>query len=219
MIPSLLLRGMETALYFSTSGLLDRYSVLAGILQVLLPWIGASLVMQDLFEWIIYCFAFKWSSSIVCIKLLHTCQFDLPDMDGGSCGARCLQPSASWYCVLLVWCVLLLTLPLTLCFFVYYSTCLPLFCFVFFAVKCIPKEMFAYVCKQNWTVCVWNPASNQSDSVDIPLMLCLLTSALVFVLLSSFLLSLPPFFPPLLPLHTFIFSPCGHPFFTAAHFS
>lgn len=151
MIPNLLLRGMETALYFSTSGLLDWYSVLAGILQVLLPWIGASLVM---FEWIIYCFAFKWSSSIVCIKLLHTCQFDLPDMDGGSCGARCLQPSASWYCVLLVWCVLLLTLPLTLCFFVYYSTCLPLFCFVFFAVKCIPKEMFAYVCKQNWTVCL-----------------------------------------------------------------
>lgn len=151
MIPNLLLRGMETALYFSTSGLLDRYSVLAGILQVLLPWIGASLVI---FEWIIYCFAFKWSSSIVCIKLLHTCQFDLPDMDGGSCGARCLQPSASWYCVLLVWCVLLLTLPLTLCFFVYYSTCLPLFCFVFFAVKCIPKEMFAYVCKQNWTVCL-----------------------------------------------------------------
>lgn len=45
MIPSLLLRGMETALYFSTSGLLEWYSVLAGILQVLLPWIGASLVM------------------------------------------------------------------------------------------------------------------------------------------------------------------------------
>lgn len=212
MIPNLLLRGMETALYFSTSGLLDRYSVLAGILQVLLPWIGASLVM---FEWIIYCFAFKWSSSIVCIKLLHTCQFDLPDMDGGSCGARCLQPSASWYCVLLVWCVLLLTLPLTLCFFVYY---LPAFhCFVLFSslLNAFRKKCL-HMCVNKTGLCVWNPASNQSDSVDIPLMLCLLTSALVFVLLSSFLLSLPPFsllcspFTHLFSLHVAIHSLLPH---------
>lgn len=45
--------------------------------------------------------------------------------------------------------------------------------------------------EQNWKNCacvrlyVWNRSRNHSDSVDVPLMLCLLTSALVFVLLSS----------------------------------
>lgn len=104
--------------------------------------------------------------------------------------------------------------------FVFLFIILPAFhCFVLFSslLNAFRKKCL-HMCVNKTGLCVWNPASNQSDSVDIPLMLCLLTSALVFVLLSSFLLSLPPFFPPLLPLHTFIFSPCGHPFFTAAHF-
>lgn len=57
-------------------------------------------------------------------------------------------------------------------------------------------------------LCVWNGSRNHSDSVNVPLMLCLLTSALVFVLLSS----LPHLLPSLLcsSHNTFIFSPFGH---------
>lgn len=86
----------------------------------------------------------------------------------------------------------------------------------------LPSLLFLTVKCIRWSVCCWNncvtwcfyfacvllgSTSNHSDSVDVPLMLCLLTSALVFVLLFSFLPSPPPFFPlMLLPFYFFFLS-------------
>ena len=68
-------------------------------------------------------------------------------------------------------------------------------------------------------VCIWIGSNNHSDSGDVPLMLCLLTSALVFVLPSSF--SLPRLLSclPCSSLLPFIFSPFGHTIFNVVHFS
>ena len=68
-------------------------------------------------------------------------------------------------------------------------------------------------------VCIWIGSNNHSDSGDVPLMLCLLTSALVFVLPSSFSLPPPLSPPPSSPPPPLFFPPFAPKIFNFLHFS
>lgn len=126
----------------------------------------------------------------------------------------CLQMVSAWTGVLsvpktsthllhgitsfLVWCLLLLIAS----FKEFLLYLLIIYLFIYLLIYKQSSHHWYAIQRCVWVdVCVgerfWNQTSNHSDSVDVPLMLCLLTSALVFVLLSSFLPSLP-FFPPIL---------------------